>query len=114
MQLRLHVQVDAQVEAALYLSPIAETSLFAAALVGLSYQRFDGPASFDGPGATGTATSTGVALALRGGVETLRTSDVRLVAFLQLQAPGFISRDPDNGVVERWIPCLSVGAGALF
>jgi hypothetical protein len=114
MSLRLHAQVDAQVEAALYLSPIAETSLFASALVGLSYQRFDGPASFDGPGATGTATSTGVALALRGGVETLRTSDVRLVAFLQLQAPGFISRDPDHGVVERWIPCLTIGAGALF
>jgi hypothetical protein len=114
MRLRLHAQVDAQFEAALYLSPLAETSLFASALVGLAYQRFDGPAPLDGPGDSGTATSTGVALALRGGVEALRTSDVRLVAYLQLQAPAFISRDPDHGVVDRWIPCLTLGAGALF
>jgi hypothetical protein len=112
--LRLHAQVDAQVEAALYLSPLASTTLFASALVGLAYQRFDGPAPFDGPGAVGTSTSTGVSLALRGGVEALRTSDVRLVAFLQLQAPGFVSRDPDHGVVDRWIPSVSLGAGALF
>lgn len=112
--LRLSAQVDAQVEAALYLSPIASTTLFASALVGLAYQRFDGPALFDGPGAVGTSTSTGVSLALRGGVEALRTSDMRLVAFLQLQAPGFVSRDPDHGVVDRWIPSVSLGAGALF
>jgi hypothetical protein len=113
-QLRLHAQVDAQVEAAVYLSPVESTSLFASALVGLAYQRFDGPAPLEGPGATGTATSTGVSLALRGGVEAMRTSDVRLVAFLQLQAPGFVSRDPDHGVVDRWIPTVSLGAGALF
>ena len=57
--LRLHTQVDAQVEAALYLSPLENTSLFASALIGLAYQRFEGPAPLDGPGATGTATSTG-------------------------------------------------------
>jgi hypothetical protein len=113
-RLRMQAQVDAQVEGALYLSPVETTSLFASALIGLAYQRFEGPAPLDGAGATGTATSTGVSLALRGGVETLRTSDVRLIAFIQLQAPAFISRDPDHGVVDRWIPSVSLGAGALF
>jgi hypothetical protein len=113
-RLRLHAQVDAQIEAALYASPAADVSLFGGVLIGLSYQRFDGPAPLDGPGATGIATSTGVSLALRGGFEALRTSNVHVVAFLQLQAPAFVSSDADHGVVDRWVPGLVLGAGVVF
>ena len=103
-RLQLRAQFDAQIEAALYASPSENTSLFASALLGLVHQRFEGPAPFDGPGATGTATSSGLSLGLRGGVETMRTSDVHLLAFLQPDMPAFISHDIDHGVVDQWVP----------
>jgi hypothetical protein len=113
-RLHLRAQFDAQVEAALYASPAENTSLFAAALLGLSYHRFEGPATFDGAGATGTATSAGLSFGLRGGVETLRTADVRVLAFLQVTFPGYVSGDPDHGVVDQWVPTAALGAGVLY
>ena len=113
-QLQLRAQVDAQLEAAVYARPSANVSLFLSGLLGIAYQRFQGPAPFDGPGATGDATSTGVSIGARAGVEVLRTSDVRGVAFLELQAPTFVSSDPDHGVVDAWIPSASLGMGVLF
>ena len=112
--LRLRAEVDAQVELALYAAPSADISLFAGALLGLVYQRFEGPAPFDGADATGAAVNTGMSIALRAGVEALRTSNVRAMAFLMLQAPAFVSRDPDHGVVDAWVPSASLGAGVLF
>jgi hypothetical protein len=112
--LGLEAQVDAQLELVLYARPAADVSLFASALVGLEYQRFRGPAPLDGPGAVATATSTGLALAIRGGVEAFRTADVRVVGFVQLEAPAFVSRDLDHGVVDRWIPAAMAGAGILY
>ncbi len=112
--LSLRFQIDAQVEAAFYFRPVASVSLFASALVGLVYQRFQGPAPFDGPGATGVATADGLALGLRAGVEALRITDVRLLAFLDLEAPTFASRDLDHGVVDQWAPSASLGVGVLF
>ena len=113
-QLQLRTQVDAQLEAAIYARPSASVSLFASGLLGIAYQRFQGPARLDGPGAIGDAASTGVSIAARAGVEILRTSDVRGLAFVQLQAPAFISADPDHGVVDGWIPSASLGMGVLF
>src|SRR3954464_14272350 len=113
-RLHLRAQFDAQVEGAFYASPSENTSLFASALVGLVHYRFEGPATFDGPGATGTATSSGLSLALRGGVETMRTADVRVLVFLQIMAPAFISNDPDHGVVDQWVPSAAIGAGILY
>jgi hypothetical protein len=113
-RLRLQAQFDAQIEAALYASASENTSLFASALLGLVHDRFEGPAPFDGPGAIGTATSTGLSLGLRGGVETLRTSDVHLLVFLQVAAPAFISTDADHGVIDQWVPTLALGAGVLY
>jgi hypothetical protein len=113
-RLQMRAQFDAQIEAALYASPSENTSLFAGGLVGLVHYRFEGPAPFDGPGATGTATSTGLSLALRGGVETLRTADVHLLAFVQVAAPAFVSSDPDRGVVDQWVPTVALGAGVLY
>jgi hypothetical protein len=113
-RLQLRAQFDAQIEAALYAAPSENTSLFGSALLGLVHQRFEGPAPLDGPSATGTATSTGLSLGLRGGVETMRTADVHLLAFLQLTLPAFISKDIDHGVVDQWMPSLALGAGVLY
>ena len=88
--------------------------MFASALVGLVYQRFEGPALLDGSGATGVSTSDGLAVGLRVGVEALRTSDLRLLAFLQLEAPTFASRDADHGVVDQWAPSAALGIGILY
>lgn len=112
--LALRMQFDARVEAAFFLRPIASVSLFASALVGLVYQRFEGPASFDGPGATGVASSDGLALGVRMGVEAFRITDLRLYGFLDLEAPTFASRDLDHGVVDAWAPSAALGIGALF
>jgi hypothetical protein len=112
--LALRMQFDAQVEAAFYFRPVESVSLFASALVGLVYQRFEGPAPLDGPGATGVATTDGLAVGLRAGIEALRTTDLRLVAFLDLEAPTFVSRDPDHQVVDQWAPSAALGIGVLF
>jgi len=75
-----------------------------------------GPLSrpLDGPGATGVATSDGLAIGLRAGVEALRVSDLRLLCYLELEAPTFASRDPDHGVVNQWAPSAALGVGVLF
>jgi hypothetical protein len=112
--LALRMQFDAQVEAAFYFRPVESISLFASVLVGLVYQRFEGPAPLDGPGATGVATTDGLAVGVRAGVEALRTTDLRLVAFLDLEAPTFVSRDPDHQVVDQWAPSAALGIGVLF
>ena len=113
-RLHLRAQFDAQIEAALYAAPESDTSLFGSAMVGLVHQRFEGPAPFVAPDATGTATSSGLSLGVRGGVELMRTTDVHLLAFLQVTLPAFISDDPDRGVVHQWLPCLALGAGVLY
>jgi hypothetical protein len=112
--LQLHMQFEAQLEVGAYSSPAATTSLFASVLVGALHQRFEGPAPLDGPTAIGTAALTGVSVAARGGVEALRASDMRVVAFLQLELPAFASRDTDHGVIDQWVPSASLGAGLLF
>lgn len=113
-QLHLRLQVDAQIEAALYASPAENTSLFASAMLGLSHIRCEGPATFDGPGATGTASTSGLSFGLRGGVETLRTADVHILVFVQVTLPAFINDDPDHGVVDQWVPSAGLGAGILY
>jgi hypothetical protein len=113
-QLHVRAQFDAQVEASLYASPAENTSLFASALLGLSYIRCEGPATLDGPGATGTASSTGLSFGLRGGVETLRTADVHILMFLQVTLPAFVNDDIDHGVVDQWVPSAGLGAGVLY
>ena len=112
--LHLAAQFDAQVEATIYFRPVESVSLFASALVGLDYQRFQGPALLDGGGATGVATGSGLAVTARIGLEALRTSDVRLLCFLDLELPTFVSHDPDHGVIDQWVPAASVGIGVLF
>jgi len=108
------MQFDAQVEAAFYFRPVDSVSLFASLLVGLVHQRFEGPSPLDGPSATGVATTDGLAVGARAGVEALRTTDLRLIAFLELEAPTFVSRDPDHDIVNQWAPSAALGIGVLF
>jgi len=112
--LHLAAQFDAQIEATFFFQPLAAVTLFASGLVGLDYQRFEGPASLDGAGANGVATGSGLAITARLGVEALRTSDLRLLAFVDLELPTFTSRDPDHGVIDQWVPVASLGMGVLF
>ena len=79
--------------------------------MGLDYQRFQGPAPLDGAGAIGVATGSGLAVTARVGLEALRTSDVRLLCFLDLELPTFVSHDPDHGVIDQWVPAASLGCG---
>jgi hypothetical protein len=113
-RLVLRTRVDAQIEGALYARPVADTSLYLSVLLGLAYSRFEGPAPFDGPGAVGIATDSTFAVAVRGGIEAFRTTDLRLYAFAELAAPASVASDPDHGVVHQWIPTAGLGAGLLF
>ena len=105
-RLQLRAQFDAQIEAALYAVAQRATRRCSASAL----RRARAPALRGAgpprrrPGATGTATSSGLSLGVRGGVETMRTTDVHLLAFLQLTLPAFISNDPDHGVVDHWVP----------
>ncbi|HTB58572.1 MAG TPA: hypothetical protein VLC06_11890 [Polyangia bacterium] len=112
--LHLALEFDAQVEATFYFRPVESLSLFASALLGLDYQRFQGPAPLDGAGAIGVWTGSGLAVTARVGIEALRISDVRLLCFLDLELPTFVSHDPDHGVIDQWVPAASLGAGVLF
>jgi hypothetical protein len=113
-QLVLRARVDAQIEGAIYARPVADTSLYFSVLLGLAYSRFEGPAALDGPGAVGTATDATFAVAVRGGIEAFRTTDLRLYAFAELAAPASVASDPDHGVVHQWVPTAGLGAGLLF
>jgi hypothetical protein len=112
--LLLRSQFDAQIDGTIYASPEADTSLFASAFVGATHMRFEGLAPLDGPGARGTATSTGLSFAFRGGVEALRTADLRAAAFVELDLPVFVAKDADRGVVHQWVPSAVLGAALLF
>jgi hypothetical protein len=113
-RLVLRTHVDAQIEGGLYARPAADTSLYLSVLLGLAYSRFQGPAPLDGPGAVGIATDATFAVAVRGGIEAFRTTDLRLFAFAELAAPAAVASDPDHGVVHAWVPTAALGAGLLF
>ncbi len=51
---------------------------------------------------------------LRGGIEVMRTTDARLDVFAQGTIPVFFTRDTDAGVMDAWVPSLTVGAGLAF
>jgi len=113
-RLRLARQLEAQVEMGAYASPASKTSLFVSGMLGFLDQRFEGPATLDGPGAVGVATSAGVSVAVRVGVEALRASELPGLFFLQLELPTFTSRDAAHGVIDRWVPSAWAGGGVLF
>jgi hypothetical protein len=108
----LHVAAHAEV--ATFSSALSDVSAYASAMVGVEHQRFRGPAPLLGDGAYGTASDTGLSLGLRGGVELLRTTDVRFDLFVQALFPVFLTKDDDGGVMRQWVPSAMVGGGIAF
>jgi hypothetical protein len=113
-RLVLRMRLDAEIEGALYARPAADTSLYLSVLLGVTVQRFEGPAPLDGPGAIGTFNNTAAIVGLRGGVEALRTADVRVFGFAEIGLPVSPASDPDHGVINQWVPSVGLGAGLLF
>jgi hypothetical protein len=108
------MHVAAHAEVAKFASALSDVSAYASALVGVEHQRFRGPAPLLGDGAYGTAHATGLSLGLRGGVELLRTTDVRFDVFVQALFPVFVTKDDDGGVMRQWVPSAMVGGGIAF
>jgi hypothetical protein len=108
----LHIAAHAEV--AKFASALSDASAYASVMVGVEHQRFRGPAPLLGEGAYGTASDTGLSLGLRGGVEVLRTTDVRFDLFVQALFPVFLTKDDDGGVMRQWVPSVAVGGGLAF
>jgi hypothetical protein len=107
--------VSAAAEGALFSHPSAETSLFGSLLLGVELERFSGPAPFLGEGARGTAVGMGFSPGVRGGVELLRLSEIRLAFSLEARLPVFLSDDPDGGVMrDAWMPSAALAGGLVF
>ncbi len=106
--------VTAHLQLAWFASELADTSFYATGLVGLEHQRFAGPAPHFGVNEHDEFSATGLGAGARVGVEFFRTTTGRLDVFAQLVAPAFVAADEEGGVVDAWLPTLSVGAGMLF
>src|SRR5260221_3372049 len=115
-KLELHptAHVAAHAEGGLFTAAMSDTSFYVSALVGIEHQRYVGPAPLVGEGATGDALQTGLSLGLCGGVELLRTTDVRFDLSLQLLVPAFVTHDIDAGVIHAWVPSAMIGGGVAF
>jgi hypothetical protein len=114
LELRPMAEVAVHAEVGLFASSAADSTFYASALVGIEHQRYAGPAPLLGEGATGDALATGLSLGLRGGVELLRTTDVRFDLFLQALVPAFVAHDIDGGVIHAWVPSATIGGGVAF
>jgi len=111
-ELRLKTQILVELETALFSSPSASTALFVAMTVGLEVQRFEGPTTENGASVQATATSSGLSLGARAGVELFRVTKTRAALFALAHAPTFVSSD--RGVVDQWTPTLGIGAAVAF
>lgn len=91
-------------------SGTANTAFYASAALGLSHQRFD--AQKPDSQRRGPASKTGVLLALRTGLEVLRTTDTRLGLFAEVALPAFIGKRAEGG--QGWVPSIAAGVGLGF
>jgi hypothetical protein len=111
-ELRLSQQFLAQLELALFSSSESDTALFGAAVIGLEYQRYEGFVSVNQERRAESTAVMGLSGGLRGGVEVLRTSDVRFQFFAQLLAPAFVAKDESGELVDQWTPTGALGIAA--
>jgi hypothetical protein len=114
MKLGMTSQVSAQLQVSWFPYWDADFSPYVAGLMGVDHQRFRGPARLLGAGETAKATATGLGLGLRGGAELFRTTTGRVDLFAQATLPAFSSSDEEAGVVDEWVPTVTLGAGILF
>jgi hypothetical protein len=109
-RLRLSQQFVAQLEVSLYSS--SEAGGLGALTSGLEYQRYEATVQDDLLGRrVESAALMGLSFGVRGGLELLRTSNVRFQVFAQLLLPTFVARD-DRALVDQWTPTASLGVGA--
>jgi hypothetical protein len=113
-ELTLTTQILVELEAALFSSPSANTALFAAMTVGLEVQQFEGPTAEAGKSSEATASSSGLSLGARAGIELFRVTRTRASLFAQVHAPTFMSSDGERGVVDQWTPSVGLGAAVAF
>ncbi len=106
--------VAAQLQLAWFHSALTDLGFYLAGLLGVEHQRFAGPAPLYGPDEEDEASATGVAVGVRAGLELFRTTSSRVDLFTQFVAPAFLSADEEGGVVDSYVPTLSLGAGMLF
>ncbi|MCB9547219.1 MAG: hypothetical protein H6706_15415 [Myxococcales bacterium] len=102
-----------QLHLAWFLSPEADTAFYLGGVAGLDHQRFEGPSAI-APDERHSASATAFALGLRLGVELFRTTTGRLDLYAQAMAPTGASTDEEEGVVDAWVPSVSLGAGIAF
>ncbi len=113
--LALNHHVAAQLQVIWFADALGDASFYGGALIGAEHQRFSGPAPGYGDGASDTASATGLAVGGRLGVELFRTTTGRFDLFAQVALPAFVANDEDAaGVVDAWLPTVTVGAGMLF
>lgn len=111
---RLKFLADAAVHVDVFTSPLAESSFFWGGEAGLQFQRFEGPATLLPGEGSETATTAIFGLGARAGYELFRTADMRVNLHARLFLPVMKSADKEAGVVDAWVPSLTVGAGVLF
>ncbi len=92
----------------------ADTSGYLGLVLGMDHERFEGPAPLLGPGETHTFATTGFGVGVRTGLELFRTTTSRLDLFAQAVLPAYSATDDEAGVVDSWVPTVSIGAGMLF
>ena len=114
MNLGLTSHVSAQLQVSWFPNWDADFSPYLAGLMGVDHQRFRGPAHLLAGEQTARASATGLGLGLRGGAELFRTTTGRVDLFAQATLPAFSSSDEEAGVVDEWVPTVTVGAGILF
>ena len=113
-ELTFRSRITTVAEAAWFAAPLANVSWYVGAHAGLEIQRFEGPATFLDPGTTATESTEVVTLGVRGGVELFRSTDMRADLHAELDLPTWPAKDRDAGVVDEWVPTLSIGVGVAF
>ncbi len=110
----LDTSLRLQATVTLFFGGDADVSTFAAASLGIDYERFSGPRGKDLGGGNDVYAITEPVVGLRAGVELFRTTSMRADVFADASIPMIPANDIENEVVQGWIPTLSLGAGARF
>ena len=105
--------VSAQMQAAWFWDAKADHSFYSTIVLGLEYQRFNGPSRFL-EGRETIYTKLGFAPGLRVGAELFRTTNARMDIFTQAILPAFMAHDEENEIIDAWVPTFSFGAGMVF
>lgn len=113
-QAHLTMLATGAVEVVWFTDALADKSWYLGGQAGLEVQRFTGPATFLEEGTNGAVNKVLMSLGARAGAELFRTTDTRMNLFALISLPVKPSTDKDQGVIDQWVPSLSLGAGVVF